>query len=136
MVLDHIGIAVSNLEQSVQMYQSILEKDPYHYETLVDQKVKVAFFKTGEDSKIELLEGIGEDSPISKFVTKKGEGIHHMAYLVEDISLEVSRMIDQGFQPLQDKPKLGAGNKLVFFFHPKSTGGVLIELCQKISKDV
>ena len=91
----------------------------------------VAFFKTGVDSKIELLEGTDIDSPIYKFVEKKGEGIHHIAFLVKDIYAEIERMKNEGFEPLQEHPKQGAANKLVFFFHPKSTGGSLIELCQK-----
>lgn len=132
MTLDHIGIAVKDLENAKSMYEKILQYTSYYEETLGSQKVKVAFFKTGEDSKIELLEGTDETSPISKFIEKKGEGIHHMAYLVEDIHYEIERMKSEGFEPLQDSPKIGAAGKLVFFFHPKSTGGVLIELCQKI----
>lgn len=132
MKLDHIGIAVKDLENAKSMYEKILQSTSYYEETLESQKVKVAFFKTGEDSKIELLEGTDETSPISKFIEKKGEGIHHMAYLVEDIHFEIERMKSEGFEPLQDSPKIGAAGKLVFFFHPKSTGGVLIELCQKI----
>jgi methylmalonyl-CoA/ethylmalonyl-CoA epimerase len=131
MILDHIGIAVKNIENAKKMYTSILQSSAYHEEYLESQKVKVAFFKTGADSKIELLEGIDVDSLIYKFVEKKGEGIHHMAFLVNDINVEIERMKNEGFEPLQDKPKLGAANKLVFFFHPKSTGGSLIELCQK-----
>lgn len=131
MILDHIGIAVKNLENAKEMYASILQSSAYHEEYLESQKVRVAFFKTGVESKIELLEGTDVDSPISKFVEKKGEGIHHMAFLVKDIYAEIERMKNEGFEPLQDKPKLGAANKLVFFFHPKSTGGSLIELCQK-----
>ena len=131
MILDHIGIAVKSLDSAKKMYETILQSATYHEETLESQLVKVAFFKTGEDSKIELLEGMSEDSPISKFIAKKGEGIHHMAFLVKDIYEEIERMKEEGFKPLQEKPKLGAANKLVFFFHPKSTGGALIELCQK-----
>ena len=131
MILDHIGIAVKNLESAKEMYASILQSTAYHEEYLEGQKVRVAFFKTGVESKIELLEGTDVDSPIYKFVEKKGEGIHHMAFLVKDIYAEIERMKNEGFEPLQDKPKLGAANKLVFFFHPKSTGGSLIELCQK-----
>lgn len=133
MNLDHIGIAVRNLDDAKKMYATILQSDPYYEEILDSQKVKVVFFKTGADSKIELLEGTDPSSPISKFIEKKGEGIHHMAFLVDDIYLEIERMKSEGFEPLQETPKLGAANKLVFFFHPKSTGGSLIELCQKIS---
>jgi methylmalonyl-CoA/ethylmalonyl-CoA epimerase len=114
------------------MYEKILQIPAYHEETIISQAVRVAFFKTGEDSKIELLEGTTADSPISKYIERKGEGIHHVAYLVDDILSEIERMKAEGFQPLQEEPKIGAGNKLVFFFHPKSTGGVLTELCQKI----
>lgn len=133
MTLDHIGIAVKDIEASKSMYEKILNSTANHEEILESQKVKVAFFKTGADSKIELLQGTDSESPISKFIDKKGEGIHHAAFIVEDIELEIKRMIGEGFEPLQDKPKLGAAGKLVFFFHPKSTGGVLIELCQKIA---
>jgi len=131
MTLDHIGIAVRNIDTAKKMYETILQTTSYHEEILESQKVKVAFFKTGQDSKIELLEGISEDSPISKFIGKKGEGIHHLAFLVADIYIEIERLKKEGFEPLQDTPIQGAGNKLVFFFHPKSTGGTLIELCQK-----
>ena len=131
MTLDHIGIAVKNLENAKKMYTSILQSSTYHEEYLESQKVMVAFFKTGVDSKIELLEGTDIDSPIYKFVEKKGEGIHHIAFLVEDIYAEIERMKNEGFDPLQEQPKQGAAHKLVFFFHPKSTGGSLIELCQK-----
>jgi methylmalonyl-CoA/ethylmalonyl-CoA epimerase len=131
MKLDHIGIAVKDIEVAKSMYEKILGYQAYHEETLESQAVKVAFFKSGEDSKIELLEGINADSPISKFLEKKGEGMHHMAFLVDDIYSEIERMKSEGFEPLQSEPKKGAANKLVFFFHPKSTGGTLIELCQK-----
>lgn len=133
MTLDHIGIAVRDIEASKMMYEKILNTTAYHEEIIESQMVKVAFFKTGVDSKIELLQGTHEDSPISKFIEKKGEGIHHTAFLVENLEVEISRMINEGFVLLQDKPKLGAAGKLVFFFHPKSTGGVLVELCQKVS---
>jgi methylmalonyl-CoA/ethylmalonyl-CoA epimerase len=131
MKLDHIGIGVKDIEAAKLMYEKMLGYPSYHEEILESQGVKIAFFKTGEDSKLELLEGLSTDSPISKFVEKKGEGMHHMAYLVSDIYAEIERMKSEGFEPLQAEPKLGAADKLVFFFHPKSTGGVLIELCQK-----
>lgn len=132
MKLDHIGIAVQSIDSAKIIYEKMLGYKAYHEEILESQGVKVAFFKIGDDSKIELLEGIDENSPISKFITKKGEGMHHMAYIVTDIYAEIDRMIQEGFEPLQDNPKIGAAGKLVFFFHPKSTGGVLVELCQKI----
>jgi methylmalonyl-CoA/ethylmalonyl-CoA epimerase len=131
MILDHIGIAVKNIESAKKMYESILQSKTYYEEVLESQKVNVAFFKTGTESKIELLEGIGPDSPITKFIEKKGEGIHHMAFLVQDIHAEIERLKKEGFEALQESPKIGAANKLVFFFHPKSVGGSLIELCQK-----
>lgn len=131
MKLDHIGIAVRNIEAAKAMYTTILQSNPIHEEILDSQGVKVAFFQTGIDSKIELLEGTHSASPVSKFIEKKGEGIHHMAYMVDNILEEIERWKSEGFEPLQDAPKIGAANKLVFFFHPKSTGGVLIELCQK-----
>lgn len=131
MKLDHIGIAIKNLEASTELYSKILNKPAFKTETLESQKVKVAFFDTGGNSKIELLEGIDETSPIYKFIEKKGEGIHHMAFLVDDIYSEIERLKSEGLEPINESPRLGADNKLVFFFHPKSTGGVLLELCQK-----
>jgi methylmalonyl-CoA/ethylmalonyl-CoA epimerase len=133
MHIDHIGIAVKDLSSSDNLFSKLLNTSPFKHETLEHQKVEVSFFQTGE-SKLELLQGIGEDSPISKFIEKKGEGIHHIAFLVEDIYTEIDRMKNEGFEPLQESPRLGADQKLVFFFHPKTTNGVLIELCQKQSK--
>lgn len=134
MIFDHVGIAVKDLEQATEMYVKMLGKEPFKQEVLENQKVAVSFFESGGNAKIELLQGIDESSPISKFVAKKGEGIHHMAFLVEDIYAEIARMKHEGFEPLQEEPRLGADNKLVFFFHPKSTGGTLIELCMKQKK--
>lgn len=134
MILDHIGIAVKDLGLSTALYTKILKNPPFKNESLASQKVNVSFFETGGNSKIELLEGTDEESPIAKFVSKKGEGIHHIAFLVDDIYAEIERLKSEGFEAINDAPRVGADNKLVFFFHPKSTGGVLLELCQKQKK--
>ncbi len=130
MKLDHIGIAVSNLSQSNSLFTKLLKEAPFKEELVENQKVKVSFFHSG-DAKIELLEPQAPESAIAKFIEKKGEGIHHMAFLVDDIYAEMERMKADGFLPLQDEPRIGANNKLVCFFHPKSTNGVLIEICQE-----
>ena len=132
MIIDHIGIAVKDIESAKLMYSKILNAEPYKEEIVEEQGVHVVFFKSGKETKVELLQGLHSESPISKYIEKKGEGFHHVAYLVEDINKEIERMISEGFQPLQEKPKKGANNKMVFFFHPKSTGGTLIELCMPI----
>lgn len=130
--IEHIGIAVKNLETSNQLFAKIFGKPHYKVEEVASEGVKTSFFKTGPN-KIELLEGTNENSPISKFVAKKGEGIHHIAFAVEDILAEVKRLKEEGFTILNEVPKKGADNKLVVFLHPKSTNGVLIELCQDAS---
>lgn len=127
--LDHIGIAVSNLEEAERRYSLLFGFQSTGKEEVESEKVKVSFFKCG-NTKVELLEGLGEESAISKFVAKKGEGIHHLAFSVENIEEEMKRLSEAGFQLLSDVPKKGAGGKLVVFIHPKSTGGVLVELCQ------
>jgi methylmalonyl-CoA/ethylmalonyl-CoA epimerase len=109
----------------------LLNKSHYKVEEVTSEKVATSFFQTGE-SKIELLAATSPDSTIAKYIEKKGEGIHHIAFAVNDIEAEVKRLIAEGFQPISAEPKKGADNKLVFFFHPKSTNGVLIELCQEI----
>jgi methylmalonyl-CoA/ethylmalonyl-CoA epimerase len=129
--IEHIGIAVSNLETSNKLFASLLGKSPYKSEEVASEGVTTSFFQTGE-SKIELLEASNPDSPIAKFIQKKGEGIHHIAFLVDDIIAEMKRLTLEGFILLSDTPKLGADNKLVCFLHPKGTNGVLIELCQEI----
>ncbi len=129
--IEHIGIAVSNLEASNKLFTSLFGKAPYKTEEVASEGVITSFFQTG-DSKIELLEASNPDSPIAKFIEKKGEGVHHIAFLVDDIKAEMKRLADEGFILLSDEPKLGADNKLVCFLHPKSTNGVLIELCQEI----
>ncbi len=129
--IEHLGIAVKNLEQAAYLYAKLLGVPCYKTETVESEGVTTAFFKTGEN-KIELLEATHADSPIAKFIEKKGEGIHHVAFDVEDIHAEMIRLKNSGFQLLTDEPKRGADNKLVCFIHPKSAGGVLVELCQEI----
>lgn len=129
--IEHIGIAVKDLETSNQLFAKLLGKPHYKVEAVESEHVNTAFFQTGE-SKIELLHATSADSAIAKYIEKKGEGIHHIAFAVEDIEKEVERLKAEGFQPISEKPKKGADNKLVFFFHPKSANGVLIELCQEI----
>ena len=128
--IEHFGIAVSNLEQSNALYAKLLGTAPYKIEHVESEGVNTSFFKVGE-SKIELLEATKKDSPIAKFLNKKGEGIHHIAYAVQDLKKELNRLKNEGFTLLNEEPKLGADNKWVAFIHPKSAGGVLIELCQE-----
>lgn len=130
--IEHIGIAVKDLEASNQLFAKIFGTPHYKVEEVASEGVKTSFFKTGPN-KIELLEGTNENSPISKFIERKGEGIHHIAFAVDDILAEVKRLKEEGFIILNEVPKKGADNKLVVFLHPKSTNGVLIELCQDAS---
>lgn len=129
--IEHIGIAVKSLEKSNELFSKLFGKEAYKIEEVASEGVNTSFFKMGE-SKIELLEATKEDSPIAKFIEKKGEGIHHIAFDVTDIEAEIERLKGEGFIVLNEKPKKGADNKLVAFLHPKSTNGVLIELCQEI----
>ncbi|MBK9271248.1 MAG: methylmalonyl-CoA epimerase [Saprospiraceae bacterium] len=129
--IEHIGIAVKNLQQANQLYTTLLGVSPYKMEEVENEKVKTSFFKTGE-SKIELLESSQPDSAIAKFIAKKGEGIHHIAFEVKDIRAEMKRLKEEGFDLLNEEPKIGADNKWVCFIHPKSCHGVLVELCQSI----
>lgn len=129
--IEHIGIAVKNLKDSSSIYERLLGVASYKKEKVESEQVLTEFFKVGE-SKIELLEASSPDSPINKFIEKRGEGIHHIAFAVEDIEKEMARLKDEGFILLNDIPKKGADNKLVCFVHPKSANGVLIELCQDI----
>lgn len=129
--IEHIGIAVHSIEEGEALYESMLGVKSYKREEVVSEKVITSFFRQGPN-KIELLAPIGEDGPISKFLTKKGPGIHHIAYAVTDIKLEMKRLANEGFQLLNDVPKKGADNKYVCFLHPKTAGGVLVELCQEI----
>ena len=129
--IEHIGIAVKDIDSANSLYSKLLNRPAYKSEVVESEAVTTVFFQVGE-SKIELLAANNTDSAIAKFIDKKGEGIHHIAFAVDDIYLEVKRLIEEGFQPISSVPKKGADNKLVFFFHPKSTHGVLIELCQEI----
>ena len=129
--IEHIGIAVKSLEESNKLFTSLFGKPEYKVEEVASEGVKTSFFKSGPN-KIELLEGTTPESPISKFIEKKGEGIHHIAFAVSDIESEIERLKGEGFIVLNETPKKGADNKLVAFLHPKSTNGVLIELCQEI----
>lgn len=129
--VEHIGIAVKSLETSIPLFQKLLNTDCYKKETVESEAVQTAFFRQGE-TKIELLEATSPDSTISRFVDKKGEGIHHIAFEVTDIYAEMERLSAEGFVLLQAAPKKGADNKLVCFLHPKGTNGVLVELCQEI----
>jgi len=129
--IEHIGIAVANLEAASIIYEKLFGVPAYKEEEVASEGVKTAFFRSGPN-KIELLEATNPESPIAKFIAKKGEGIHHIAFEVEDIMIEIARLKNEGFIILNDIPKKGADNKLVAFLHPKSTNGVLIELCQEV----
>ena len=129
--VEHIGIAVKNLDISIPLFEALLNTNCYKTETVDSENVNTAFFQTGI-TKIELLESSTTDGVISKFIEKKGEGIHHIAFEVADILAEMKRLSDEGFQLLNETPKKGADNKLVCFLHPKGTNGVLVELCQSI----
>ena len=129
--IEHIGIAVKNLEASNLLFEKLFGQPPYKEEAVASEGVKTSFFFSGPN-KIELLEATLPDSPIAKFIEKKGEGIHHIAFEVEDIVAEIKRLQNEGFVVLNETPKPGADNKLVAFLHPKGTNGVLIELCQEM----
>lgn len=129
--IEHIGIAVSDLERSESLFESLLGTGSYKRESVDSEHVITSFFQSGPN-KIELLKATHPDSAIKKFIEKKGEGIHHIAFAVEDIVSEMQRLKDQGFILLNDQPKIGADNKWVCFVHPKSANGVLVELCQEI----
>jgi methylmalonyl-CoA/ethylmalonyl-CoA epimerase len=129
--IEHIGIAVKNLEFSNELFTRLLGSAPYKQEGVESEGVMTSFFQTGQ-TKIELLEATNPDSPIAKFIEKKGEGIHHIAFEVEDIVAEMKRLKSEGFILLNEVPKKGADNKLVCFLHPKGTNSVLIELCQGV----
>ena len=128
--IEHIGIAVKDLEASNELFTKLFGRGPYKEEEVESEGVKTSFFESGPN-KIELLEGTRPDSPISKYIEKKGEGIHHIAFDVSDIHAEIARLKEEGFVVLNDVPKKGADNKLVAFLHPKSSNGVLVELCQE-----
>lgn len=130
--VEHIGIAVKDLEKSNELFGKLFNQPHYKVESVASEGVDTSFFKVG-DTKIELLEASSEDSAIAKFIEKRGEGIHHIAYEVEDIHSEMKRLESEGFTLINKVPKKGADNKLVCFLHPKTTNGVLIELCQEIT---
>ena len=132
--IEHIGIAVKNIEEANKVYEKLLGLAPYKTETVESEGVNTSFFQTGE-SKIELLQATTNESVIAKFIEKRGEGIHHLAFAVKDISAEIKRLKEEGFMVINETPKKGADNKLVCFVHPKNTQGVLIELCQEIDSD-
>ncbi len=127
---EHIGIAVKDLAKAVPLYEKLLNSHCYKTEGVESEQVNTAFFRQG-DTKIELLESSSPDGVIARFIEKKGEGLHHIAFEVPDIFAEMDRLKKEGFVLLNDEPKAGADNKLVCFLHPKGTGGVLIELCQE-----
>ena len=129
--IEHVGIAVKNLEKSNLLFEALLGSQPYKTEEVLAEGVLVSFFRTG-DSKIELLQALKENSPVAKFINKKGEGIHHLAFEVADIRAAMEKMKQTGFELLSEEPKLGADNKWICFLHPKTTNGVLIELCQEV----
>ncbi len=132
--IEHIGIAVKDLEKSNQLFKKLFGKAHYKIEEVASENVNTSFFKMGE-SKIELLEATDPESPIAKFIEKRGEGMHHIAFDVPDIYAEMQRLEKEGFQLINEKPKRGADNKLVCFLHPKTSNGVLIELCQEMGKE-
>lgn len=130
MKLEHIGIAVKDIESSNQLFKDIFNQPHYKMEAVESEGVKTSFFQVGE-SKVELLEATNPDSAIAKFIEKRGEGIHHLAFEVEDIDSELKRLSDLGYRLIHEQPKDGADNKRIAFLHPKSSNGVLIELCQE-----
>ncbi len=132
--IEHIGIAVQSLNKSIPLFEKLLGTECYKTEEILSEMVNTAFFKTG-DSKVELLEGTEENSVISRFIAKKGEGIHHIAFGVENIEEEINRLKLSGFEFINDVPKKGADNKLICFLHPKTTNGILVELCQEINAE-
>lgn len=131
MHIDHIGIAVKDLETAIETYEKLLNTSCYKKEVVESQKVETAFLQTGE-SKVELLGATDPESVINKFIEKKGEGMHHVAFEVEDIHAEIERLKSDGFTLLSEKPKPGADQKQIVFLHPKSSNGVLVELCQTV----
>jgi methylmalonyl-CoA/ethylmalonyl-CoA epimerase len=131
--IEHLGIAVRNLEESITFYERLLNTPCYKKEEVASENVITAFFQTS-NNKIELLQATSPESAIAKFIDKRGEGIHHVAFAVADIHKEMERLRSEGFRLLNEQPKRGADNKLICFVHPKDTSGVLTELCQEISE--
>lgn len=132
--IDHIGIAVKNIRESNEIYSRLLNASPYKEELVVAENVLTSFFRNGQ-TKIELVQSLDENGAIAKFIEKRGEGIHHIAWEVLDIHEEMRRLEKEGFQLIYDTPKRGADNKWVNFIHPKSANGVLTEICQSISSE-
>jgi len=130
--IEHIGIAVANAKKSIAIFNGLFNSQPYKQELVESEQVETYFYQIGPN-KIELLQALSKDSAIAKFIAKKGEGIHHIAFAVEDIVAELARLKAEGFQLIHETPKKGADNKLIAFVHPKDTNGVLIELCQEIA---
>ncbi|HZW63552.1 MAG TPA: methylmalonyl-CoA epimerase [Flavobacteriaceae bacterium] len=131
--IEHIGIAVKNIQESNRLFEKLFGKSHYKIETVQSEGVSTSFFMLG-DTKIELLEATSSDSPIAKFIEKRGEGIHHIALHVENINTEIQRLQNEGFTLINKTPKDGADNKQIAFLHPKSTNGILVELCQEKNK--
>ena len=131
--IEHIGIAVKDLKSANELYARLLGEEPYKQEEVQREGVMTSFFQVGPN-KIELLKATKEDSPIAKYIKKRGEGVHHIAFEVEDIRAEMKRLKEDGFRLLSEEPKRGADNKMVAFIHPKSANGVLIELCESIKE--
>lgn len=129
MKIEHIGIAVKDIEASNALFEALFDEPHYKTEEVESEGVLTSFFKVGE-SKIELLQATNQNSPIAKFIEKKGEGMHHIAFEVKDIDAEIERLVKKGFKMIHEMPKTGADNKRIAFLHPKSTNGVLVELCQ------
>ena len=128
--IEHLGIAVKDIEASLKIYEALLNTSCYKKESVESEGVLTAFLEIGE-TKIELLQATNEDSPIAKFIAKKGQGIHHIAFDVEDIDSEINRLESEGFELINKTPKDGADNKIIAFLHPRSTDGILVELCQE-----
>ena len=131
--LTHVGVAVNSLEDSVGLFSKLFQVDRFEKETVASQHVRLALFHVGEAS-IELSEASDPRSPIAKFIDKRGEGVHHLSFEVDDIGVELARLKAAGFQLIDEKPRVGAGGRLIAFIHPKSTNGVLIELSQKVKR--
>lgn len=128
--LSHVGVAVRNLESSIDLFSRIFGKRPDAMESVEDQKVRLAFFRVG-DASVELTEATAPDSPIAKFLEKRGEGVHHLSFEVDDIHAEIARLKSEGIQLIDETPRMGAGGYWIAFLHPKSTNGVLVEISQK-----
>lgn len=129
-VVDHIGIAVKSIEESLKFWEGTLDIKCHGVEEVVEQKVKTAFLPI-QDTEIELLEGTSEESPVSKFIASKGEGIHHIAIRVENLEEALAELKEKGVRLIDEKPRIGAGGARIAFLHPKATGGVLLELCER-----